>query len=79
MAEFPLDPQLPKALLLLPKYNCINEVLSIVSLLSVPPLFYRPSQHRQEADICKNKFSHINDNNNQSIWTKYNVHKQFRC
>jgi pre-mRNA-splicing factor ATP-dependent RNA helicase DHX15/PRP43 len=34
MAEFPLDPPLCKMLIESPKYNCSNEILSIVSLLS---------------------------------------------
>jgi len=36
MSEFPLDPQLSKMLLISPRYKCSNEILSIVSTLSVP-------------------------------------------
>merc|ERR1711988_1090984 len=39
IAEFPLDPQLAKMLLVSPKYNCSNEVLSIAAMLSVPRIF----------------------------------------
>lgn len=34
MAEFPLDPQLSKLLVASTEYNCSNEVLSIVAMLS---------------------------------------------
>lgn len=34
MAEFPLDPQLSKMLMISPKFACSNEILSIVALLS---------------------------------------------
>ena len=34
MAEFPLDPQLAKMLVISPHYNCSNEILTIVAMLS---------------------------------------------
>jgi len=43
MAEFPLDPMLSKTLICAStQYFCVNEVLSIVSMLSVPNIFHRP-------------------------------------
>ena len=41
MAEFPLDPQLAKMLIASCEYNCSNEILSIVAMLSVPQCFVR--------------------------------------
>ena len=35
MSEFPLDPQLSKMLVVAPKYQCSNEILSITAMLSV--------------------------------------------
>ena len=48
--EFPLDPALAKMLLTGSELGCGNEVLTIVSMLSVPSVFFRyalplPSQH----------------------------------
>lgn len=34
MAEFPLDPQLSKMLIVSPEFKCSNEVLSIAAMLS---------------------------------------------
>ena len=42
MAEFPLDPPLSKMLLVGSELGCASEVLTIVSMLSVPSAFFRP-------------------------------------
>ena len=42
MVEFPLDPPLAKMLLTAEELGCSNEVLTIVSMLSVPSVFFRP-------------------------------------
>lgn len=34
MAEFPLDPQLAKMLIVSPEFNCSNEMLSLTAMLS---------------------------------------------
>lgn len=39
MCEFPLDPQLSKMLIVAPDYNCSNEILSIVAMLSCTLVF----------------------------------------
>ncbi|GLB43017.1 putative P-loop containing nucleoside triphosphate hydrolase protein [Lyophyllum shimeji] len=53
MAEFPLDPQLSKLLIVSPKFKCSNEILKIVSMLSVPNVWIRPSNQEREADDAK--------------------------
>ncbi|CAG8559679.1 4594_t:CDS:2 [Acaulospora colombiana] len=53
MAEFPLDPQLSKLLISSPEFECSNEILTIVSMLSVPNVFLRPPNQRKEADAAK--------------------------
>ncbi len=37
MAEFPLDPQMSKMLIVSPEFKCSNELLTIVSMLSGMP------------------------------------------
>jgi len=40
MSEFPLDPQMSKMLVISPKYNCSNEILSISAMLSGMSLYF---------------------------------------
>mmetsp|Transcript_30006 Transcript_30006/g.52673 ORF Transcript_30006/g.52673 Transcript_30006/m.52673 type:complete len:700 (+) Transcript_30006:95-2194(+) len=75
MSEFPLDPQLAKILLVSPKHNCSNEVLSIASMLSVPRIFVRPPEARKAADEAKNRFAHI-DGDHLTLLNVYHAYKQ---
>uniref|UniRef100_A0A7S0QYN8 RNA helicase n=1 Tax=Cryptomonas curvata TaxID=233186 RepID=A0A7S0QYN8_9CRYP len=59
MADFPLDPQLAKMLVTSPQFNCSNEVLSIVAMLSTPNIFMRPKSAQKAADEAKARFSHV--------------------
>lgn len=56
MAEFPLDPMLSKTILASEKYNCSEEVASIVSMLSQTALFYRPKDKLAHADKARQNF-----------------------
>jgi pre-mRNA-splicing factor ATP-dependent RNA helicase DHX15/PRP43 len=58
MSEFPLDPMLSKMIITSSeKYNCTHDILSIVSLISVPNIFIRPRDQQMEADSAKMKFT----------------------
>lgn len=57
-SEFPLDPQLAVMLISSPEFYASNEVLSIVSLLSVPSPWIRPNTARKRADEMKAQFAH---------------------
>jgi ATP-dependent RNA helicase DHX8/PRP22 len=57
MAEFPLEPQLSKVLIMSVHLRCSDEVLTIVSMLSVQNVFYRPKEKQQLADQRKAKFN----------------------
>lgn len=57
MAEFPMDPQLSKAVLASEQYRCTDEVLSIVSMLSESSaLFFRPKDKKMHADKARASF-----------------------
>ncbi|XP_042025035.1 pre-mRNA-splicing factor ATP-dependent RNA helicase DEAH7-like [Salvia splendens] len=56
MVEFPLDPPLAKMLLMGEQLQCIDEVLTIVSMLSVPSVFFRPKDRVEESDAAREKF-----------------------
>ncbi|KAL2312718.1 Pre-mRNA-splicing factor ATP-dependent RNA helicase-like protein cdc28 [Schizosaccharomyces pombe] len=58
MAEFPTDPMLSKSLIASSKYGCVEEVLSIVSMLGeASSLFYRPKDKIMEADKARANFT----------------------
>ena len=57
MAEFPLDPLLSKMLIMSVNLQCSDEILTIVSMLSVQNVFYRPKEKQAMADQKKAKFN----------------------
>jgi pre-mRNA-splicing factor ATP-dependent RNA helicase DHX16 len=58
MAEFPTDPMLAKAILAADKYGCVEEVLSIVAMLSESAaLFFRPKDKKIHADSARGRFT----------------------
>ncbi|MCL7039666.1 hypothetical protein MKW94_021830 [Papaver nudicaule] len=56
MVEFPLDPPLAKMLLMGGQLGCLKEVLTIVSMLSVTNVFFRPKDRAEESDAAREKF-----------------------
>ncbi|XP_030831282.1 pre-mRNA-splicing factor ATP-dependent RNA helicase PRP16 [Strongylocentrotus purpuratus] len=57
MVEFPLDPALSKFLIVACEMGCSSEALIIVSMLSVPSIFYRPKGREEDSDQAREKFS----------------------
>jgi pre-mRNA-splicing factor ATP-dependent RNA helicase DHX38/PRP16 len=56
MSLFPLDPSLSKMIISGQFFACTDEMISIVSMLTVPSIFYRPKDKSQEADAVREKF-----------------------
>ncbi|GAA5899874.1 hypothetical protein JCM8208_005528, partial [Rhodotorula glutinis] len=56
MSHFPMDPALAKMLISSVAMRCSAEVLTIVSMLSVPSVFYRPKERAEESDAAREKF-----------------------
>ncbi|KND01288.1 uncharacterized protein SPPG_03097 [Spizellomyces punctatus DAOM BR117] len=57
MAEFPLDPMLSKTIIAAEKYGCTDEIVSIISMLSVGnSIFYRPKNEHVHADQARKNF-----------------------
>nr|ODN88577.1 pre-mRNA-splicing factor ATP-dependent RNA helicase DHX15/PRP43 [Cryptococcus depauperatus CBS 7841] len=75
MAEFPLDPQLAKMLIVSPEFGCSNEILSLTAMLSVPNVFMRPASQRKEADLAKAQFTHP-DGDHLTLLNVYHAYKQ---
>ncbi|MEE6469893.1 hypothetical protein FKM82_008809 [Ascaphus truei] len=56
MAAFPLEPKFSKTILLSPKFHCTEEILTIVSLLSVDSVLHNPPAKRDEVQAVRKKF-----------------------
>jgi HrpA-like RNA helicase len=51
-----MEPSLAKMLLTSVEYKCSAEMVTIVSMLSVPSVFYRPKERAEESDAAREKF-----------------------
>ncbi|KAF8899102.1 P-loop containing nucleoside triphosphate hydrolase protein [Infundibulicybe gibba] len=56
MADFPMEPPLAKMLIASVELGCSEEILSVVAMLSVQTVFYRPKEKQGQADSKKAKF-----------------------
>jgi pre-mRNA-splicing factor ATP-dependent RNA helicase DHX38/PRP16 len=56
MVEFPLDPALAKMLIFSDQLGCTSEIAIVVSMLSVPGIFFRPKDREEESDSARDKF-----------------------
>ncbi|DBA04828.1 TPA: hypothetical protein N0F65_004465 [Lagenidium giganteum] len=56
MSEFPVEPKDAKVLLTSVVLGCAEEVLTIVAMLSVETVFFRPKEKQAQADQKKAKF-----------------------
>ncbi|KDN43693.1 putative PRP43-involved in spliceosome disassembly [Tilletiaria anomala UBC 951] len=74
MAEFPLDPQLSKMLIVSPEFRCSNEILTIAAMLSVPNVFLRPNFAKQQADAARAEFAHP-DGDHLTLLNVYHAYK----
>ncbi len=58
MAEFPLDPMLSKTVIAADSLGCTEEVISIVSMLSLQNnVFFRPKDRKEAADNVRKAFT----------------------
>jgi pre-mRNA-splicing factor ATP-dependent RNA helicase DHX38/PRP16 len=56
MVQFPLDPPLAKMLIFAERLGCTYEIAIVVSMLSVPGVFFRPKDREEESDAAREKF-----------------------
>ncbi|XP_053211975.1 LOW QUALITY PROTEIN: pre-mRNA-splicing factor ATP-dependent RNA helicase PRP16-like [Panonychus citri] len=70
MVEFPLDPAMSKMLLISTEMGCSLEMMTIVSMLSVPSIIYRPKGREEEADLAREKF-HVPESDHLTLLNIY--------
>ena len=71
MTSFPMDPSLAKLVIMSSTtYGCSEEVVTIVSMLSVPSVFYRPKERLEESDAAREKFF-VHDSDHLTLLTVY--------
>lgn len=75
MADFPMEPGLAKVLIAAVDLGCSDEILSIVAMLSMPTVFYRPKEKQTQADQKKAKF-HDPHGDHLTLLNVYNGWKQ---
>lgn len=58
MAQFPLDPKYGKILLMAPKYNCLSDMIDLISVLSVENIIITPHDPKftESAKLAHNSF-----------------------
>merc|ERR1719198_592185 len=56
MAEFPLEPPMSKILMLSVELGCSEEILTLVAMLSVQNIWYRPKEKQAQANQKRSKF-----------------------
>ena len=79
MSMFPLDPTYSKVLVSSPKFECVNEILDLISMLSTESIYCEPGQNnRDQATAQRSKFQvragdHLTLLN---IFSQYQKHKE---
>jgi pre-mRNA-splicing factor ATP-dependent RNA helicase DHX38/PRP16 len=74
MSPFPMDPPLAKLIITATEYGCSEEMLTIVAMLSVPTVFYRPKERQEESDASREKFF-VNESDHLTLLHVYQLWK----
>ncbi|ELT92273.1 hypothetical protein CAPTEDRAFT_197070 [Capitella teleta] len=75
MAAFPLDPRMAKVIISAKEHGCLEEILTIVAVLSVESVIFTPHNKREEAIGARRKFiSHEGDH-----MTYLNIYRAFKA
>ncbi|KAG8888201.1 DEAH-box RNA helicase prp16 [Tulasnella sp. 332] len=74
MSDFPMEPSMAKMLITSVDYRCSSEMLTIVSMLSVPSVFYRPKERVEESDAAREKFQ-VNESDHLTLLNVFNQWK----
>jgi ATP-dependent RNA helicase DHX8/PRP22 len=75
MAEFPLDPPMSKVLLASVDLGCSDEVITIMSMLQVQNVFYRPKEKQAQADQ-RHAYFFLPEGDHLTLLAIYNAFKK---
>ena len=78
MVEFPVEPQLSKMLIFAEDKHCTDEIVTIVAMLSVPEVFYRPKEREQESDKARERFC-VPESDHLTLLNVYKQWKRHDC
>ncbi|NXE57470.1 DQX1 helicase, partial [Casuarius casuarius] len=76
MSEFPLDPQLAKALIASCEFDCVEEMVSLAAMLTVSPCFVPPSAHLEEAVTMRRRALLHPDGDHFTLINVFNAFQQ---
>jgi pre-mRNA-splicing factor ATP-dependent RNA helicase DHX38/PRP16 len=75
LVEFPVEPQLSKMLVVAESMNCTDEIVTIVAMLSVPEVFFRPKDREAESDKARERFC-VPESDHCTLLNVYNQWKR---
>mmetsp|Transcript_25852 Transcript_25852/g.41263 ORF Transcript_25852/g.41263 Transcript_25852/m.41263 type:complete len:310 (+) Transcript_25852:124-1053(+) len=75
MSKYPLDPPLAKMLITASNFGCTEDILTVVSMLSVPEVFYRPAERAEESDQARERFF-VPESDHLTLCNVYNLCKR---
>ena len=78
LANFPVEPQLSKMLIYASEVGCTDEILTIVAMLSVPEVFYRPKDRENESDKARERFA-VPESDHCTLLNIYKQWKRHGC
>ncbi|XP_072979819.1 pre-mRNA-splicing factor ATP-dependent RNA helicase DEAH1-like [Typha angustifolia] len=77
MSEFPLDPMLSKMIVASEKYKCSEEIITIVSMMSLGnAVFYQPKDRKIHADNARRSFYAGDVGDHIALMNVYNAWKE---
>ncbi|NXX22009.1 DQX1 helicase, partial [Podargus strigoides] len=79
MSEFPLDPQLAKALIASCEFDCVEEMVSLAAMLTASPCFVSPSTHLEEAVTVRRQALLHPDGDHFTLINIFNAFQQREC
>ncbi|XP_053922248.1 ATP-dependent RNA helicase DQX1 [Cuculus canorus] len=79
MSEFPLDPQLAKALIASCEFDCVEEMVTLAAMLTVSPCFVPPSTHLEEAVTARRRALLHPDGDHFTLINIFNAFQQYHA